>query len=39
MQLQEKNTLQGSSQAWVVVGTDIVMLNSENLLCIMDYYS
>ena len=26
-------------KAWEVVGTDIFMINNENLLCIIDYYS
>ena len=42
MQPQEKTTayeILVQAKPWEVVGTDASMINNENLLCIVDYYS
>ena len=40
MQLQEKTTLyEVLAKQWEVIGTNIFMINNENLLCFVHYYS
>ena len=40
MQPQEKTTPhEVPAKLWEIVGIDIIMINNENLLCIVDYYT